>query len=325
MGDAPVHASPVEKRYDTDEALAAVGGHHHRIHLHHRGREKRREKEQAGRQGSNATLQDSYKHGLRLHLDGTTSSHSSQTRLFRSGSPTPSIASSMSNNRGEAAPQSPDEVNSKEKGRGRGLFGILGGRSKDKDKGADNKRSLKPKASEPMLNSGTSSSAVSDTKPRGGSSGEHITPRAFEFASVAELAAKKKADASRRGFSDTGKDPRGMGRRSKNGNSSNPMEYRLDTSFADQASWLKQGVETQLPEAVSWEPPESWATLGMDPAGDIAPDEEPNDESGREDSHTVRSLRTKHVDTPLTGYSIAFGYSVRTPPSPPSPANCLLQ
>lgn len=323
MGDAPVHASPVEKRYDTDEAIAATSGHHHRIHIH-RGREKRREKELAGRQGSNATLQDSYKHGLRLHLDGTASSHSSQTRLFRSGSPTPSIASSMSNNRIELAPQSPDEVGSKEKGRGRGLFSRLG-ISKDKDKGGDNKRTLKPKASESMINSGAPNSVISDSTPRDGSSSEHMNPRAYDFASTPQLLAKKKEHASRRGFSDAGKDPRGLGRKSKNGSLNTPMEYRIDTSFSDQASWLKQGVETQLPEAVSWEPPESWATLGMDPTGNFPPDEEPNDDSGGEDSHTVGSLRMKPVDAALTGYSTAFGYSARTPLSLPSLANCLLQ
>lgn len=317
----------MEKRYDTDEALAAASGHHHRIHLH-RGREKRREKEIAGRQGSDAALQDSYKRGLRLHLDGTASGYSSQTRLFRSGSPTPSIASSISNNRIEALPQSPDEVNPKEKGKGRGLFSKLGfSKDKDQSKSGD-KRTLRPKASEPALNA--SNLALNSALPeaassRSGSRSEHINPRLYDFASPGQLAAKRQDHINRRGFNDTGKDPRGLGRKSKNGNLQTPMEFRIDTSFSDQDSWLKPGMETQLPEAISWEPPESWATLGVDPNADVAPDEEPNDENGGEESHTVWSKCLGTAGEILTEYSTVFGYSVRTRPLLRYLANCQLQ
>lgn len=306
-----------------DDAFSTSSSHtHHRIHLP-RGRTKARDKDNSRPPTSaDPTLAEQYRRGLRVHLDGTASSHSSQTRLLRSGSPTPSIASSLSNH----PPLSPsDDVDRKGKG---SLWTKMGQKfvKKDKEKGGAEtsaNRRLRPKTSEPMLNSASNSSSHVMAK-RGSGSNEHGNPRMLDYATQEQLQAFRNSERARlgvgrRGVSDSGKDPRK--RSNKSGNLEAPTAFHIDTSFSDQNEWLVPGGSTNLPEAISWEPPESWASLGMETQQDVAPDEE-QDAEASEDNQTVSLSIAIGRSICLTIFSTVFGYSVPIRHLQLSPASC---
>ncbi|TGZ78613.1 PP2C-domain-containing protein [Ascodesmis nigricans] len=306
LGDAPVHDSPVEKR-DMDDSFSTSSSHtHHRIHLP-RGRTKARDKDQ-GRPPTSAdpALSEPYRRNIRLQLDGTSSSHSSQ-RFLRSGSPTPSVASSLSNN----PLLSPgEEAERKAKA---SLWSKMGLRKKDKDKAApDANRRLRSKASEPMLNTGTNVSVHIMAK-RGSGSNEHGNPRILDYATPEQIAALRQGregssrlGPGRRGMSDAGKETRK--RSLKPGGLEAPTAFNLDTSFSDQNEWLVPGGAPNLPETISWEPPESWATLGSEHPPEIAPDE--GQDEGDDGDNQTYCIRVFRADSTFATLSCKLQASV---------------
>jgi adenylate cyclase len=272
--------------------------------MHFRGRPKHRDKnldkELPPRPSKDGGWGD-YRKGLKLHLDGTASPYSSQTHLMRSSSPTPSFASSLSNN----APRSPGDSS---KGKGFAIWNKLDKMMK-KDRGKEIEKEgrlplLRSKASEPLL----SSAGVSPVASKRGSGGhnEYVNPRAMDYASIEQIAAVKtsKGQDGRR----DGKKDQFSGRKGRGGKTGQEEEegqsFRIDTDFSDldqfvkrqtsspnpNSSWL-DNTEAQ-PDNTAWEPPESWGLLGQPQATEAAADVEESNDNGPEDAqYCIRVFR----------------------------------
>jgi adenylate cyclase len=230
-----------------------------------------------------------HRKGLRLHLDGTASSHSSQTRLIRPGSPTPSVASSLSNN----PPRSPSENT---QGKKHSFWGSLLGKSKDDKDDKDSSQSTrskgsKGKSSEPITVSASGISPVHVTPKRGPATCEYVNPRTLDYAPVEMVQqARRKGGAGipgvragKRGVSYEGPDSRGglvanrRGPRGAKDMGKQPTQFTLDTDLSNihefvkptgaqsaepgpgtSFSWENQEKTPPVGTEITWEPPESW-------------------------------------------------------------------
>ncbi|KAA8909492.1 hypothetical protein FN846DRAFT_776233 [Sphaerosporella brunnea] len=303
IGDAPVHEAPFfERRHDSEDATASTSSHHaHRLHF--RGRPKHRDKnldkDLPAKPGKEGILGD-YRKGLKLHLDGTASSHSSQTQLIRSSSPTPSIASSLSNN----VPRSPGDPGSK--GKSFAIWNRIIKKDKAKEHSEKDSRlpKLRSKASEPLLNSPGISPIVLSSKRGSGGHNEYVNSRAMDYASVEQIAAVK-SSKGQDGRKD-GKKDQLSGRKGRVGKAGQEEEqdFRIDTDFSNldefvkrqtsppdpNSSWL-DNTEAQ-PDNTTWEPPESWGLPSQPQAAEEPVDVEENNESGPEDAqYCIRVFR----------------------------------
>ncbi|KAG0634409.1 phosphatase 2C-domain-containing protein [Tuber brumale] len=318
LGDAPVRDAPIDdrQRYGSEDASAS-SSHSHRLHLH-RNRNKERDKEKdrafekelpprpssASKDSISLSGQD-YRRGLRLHLDGTASSHSSQTRLIRPGSPTPSIASSLSNN----PPKSPGENTQKKASLWDKIW------KKDKEQSGDSEkegsiRSKRSKFSEkptdPLNVSTSGISPVHTTPKRGSGSGEFVNPRTFEYAPVEQMPARKqitgkapesygRVKAAKRGvlYEAPGGKDLGSNRRCRGSKGSEEAgtTFQLDSDFSNIHDIVKEPGPAQAsdPPDITWKPPESWDS--RDPEN-VAPEKTAEDEGGEEDAqYCIRVFR----------------------------------
>lgn len=324
LGDAPVHETPVQDRdrYQSDNRSVS-NSHTHKIHLRgrkdkDRERDKYLDKELPPRPSTasrDSAAGNDYRRGLKLHLDGTASSHSSQTRLVgRSGSPTPSIASSLSNN----PPRSPGEPQKKgfiwDK-----MDKFLGRRDKERGNGDFEKpRGLRGKKSEPMLGNGNGASPVNIAGTKRGSAGEYVNPRAMDYAPVDQITALKNRGPSdpgrskgpRRGFSydDPKKEAAAAGRKQRNGKADpEGTTFALDTDLSNPSEFVKPVAHTppgpdtswlveEPPSGVNWGPPESWAvapaskSAAEDSEEDVE-DVQPEDEAQLVAQYCIRVFR----------------------------------
>lgn len=202
LGEAPVRDAPIMEMlgFAPEEPATA---HSHRLHLHRsKNKDRDRDRERDRDRGSDKELPPrpssaqreplgfsghDYHKGLRLHLDGTASSHSSQTRLIRPGSPTPSIASSLSNNPpkspGENPPKKPslwDKIWKKDKEPGGGSSGG----DTEKDANTSSTRAKKSNSvDKPTDPVGISTSGISPVTvtTSGAGSGEFVQLRGFDY------------------------------------------------------------------------------------------------------------------------------------------------
>lgn len=227
-------------------------------------------------------------------MDGTASSHSSQTRLIRPGSPTPSIASSLSNN----PPKSPGENFQKTKS---SLWGKIWKKEKegqpDSEKGSSPPtRGKLPKgeSSEPITvaASGISPVHVTPKRPSNVSGNEFVNPRSLEYAPVEVMQQRKRmlgrtpdihgrVGAAKRGVSYEGPESRRdlvLSRRGRTKDSEKRgTEFELDTDLTNLhgvvkapgalsaepgpgTSFLWENQEKTPPVGadITWKPPESW-------------------------------------------------------------------
>ncbi|KAI5838347.1 phosphatase 2C-domain-containing protein [Morchella snyderi] len=300
LGDAPVHEAPIQiddRRLDQGEQ-SSTSSHSHRFIHRSKNRDKDRDKgldKELPQRPSSAHkeslsfsgLGHDHRKGHRIHLDGTASSHSSQTRLIRPGSPTPSVASSQSNN----PPRSPSENTQSKK---HFLWGSIFGKSKDdKDDSSQSTRSKgsKGKSSEPITVSASGISPVHVTPKRGPATCEYVNPRTLDYASVEMVQqARRKGGtgipgvrASKRGASYEGPDSRGgLGAnrhrpRGAKDIGKQPTQFTLDTDLSNihefvkptgalsaepgpgtSSSWENQEKTPPVGTEITWEPPESW-------------------------------------------------------------------
>ena len=330
MGDAPVHEIPIsDRRYEQENASTSTTSSHTHRGLHLRGRnknrdkhaekekekdrerEREREKDLPPRPGSSKdSMFGDCRRGLKLHLDGTASSHSSQARLIRSGSPTPSMASTLSGN----PPRSPGggEVNAKTKGFLRNKIDKL--IKKDKDKAHDGEMvsdtaaaanrgpRLRAKASEPALS--TLASAPGSKRGSGGHN-EYITPRLMEYASVDQIKTAAKQDARKDGKKEQAAKRKGGGGGGQQGvkdEQETEAPFHINTDFSDIDQFVTpapdpnssgpDNADAQPPAEAKWEPPESWASQGLAPLSAEASEAEGENESGPEDAqYCIRVFR----------------------------------
>jgi len=246
-----------------------------------------------------------YRKGLKLQLDGTASPHSSQTRLIRSGSPTPSVASTLSGNR----PRSPGgEGNAKTKSYIRNKLDKFVGKGKGKVYGGGESLEsassrvprLRAKTSEPALNTFTYEPAPTMKGP--GGQNEYTNPRAVEYASVDQIKAATKQDGKKDGKKDQATGRKGRGHKGEE-EEGTPFHITNDFSDIDQfvnraapapdpnSSWL-DNTEAQPVDKAQWEPPESWATQGVAPPSGETSEVEEENESGPEDAqYCIRVFR----------------------------------
>ncbi|CAZ83205.1 unnamed protein product [Tuber melanosporum] len=336
LGDAPVRDAPIvdRQRYGSEDTSAS-SSHSHRLHLH-RNRNKERDKEKdrafekelpprpssASKDSMSLSGQD-YRRGLRLHLDGTASSHSSQTRLIRPGSPTPSIASSLSNN----PPKSPGENTQKKTSLWDKIW------KKDKEQSGDSEkegsiRSKRSKFSEkptdPLNVSTSGISPVHTTPKRGSGSNEFVNPRAFDYAPVEQMPARKqitgkapesygRVKAAKRGvltYEAPGGKDLGSNRRCRGSKGSEEAgtTFQLDSDFSnihdivklpgpaqasdpgpDNPRLIHEEMAPPARSDITWKPPESWDS--GDPEN-VAPEKTVEDEGGEEDAqYCIRVFR----------------------------------
>lgn len=306
MHDAPIAID--ERRFERDDNQSSASSHSHRLHIHRKGRDKDRDrdrgldKELPPRPSSahkesmslHGLTGHDYRKGLRLHLDGTASSHSSQTRLVRPGSPTPSIASSLSGN----PPRSPSENLTKAKS---SLWGKIWGKEKDGQVDSEKEcatamrgKASKGKSSEPItvIASGISPVHVIPKRPFNTSGSEFTNPRSLEYAPVEMMQQRKRmlrapgihGGTTKRGVAYEGPESRrDMARRLGRG-SKDPekhgTEFQLDTDFSNLHDivkapgalsaepgpgisfiWENQEKTPPVGADITWEPPESWGSV----------------------------------------------------------------
>lgn len=280
-----MHETPVQDRSWRDDQESTGSSHSHRIHI--RGRPKvslDKELPRTPQGDSYGGHKDYFSRSAKnqVHLDGTASLGSSQSRLIRSVSPTPSVASSLSIN----APKSPGEIpKSRLWGRFGGLGGLVGRRDKthDKDSEGNGSRRLRSKASEPMLN--TNGGPPISAGKRGSAGSEHHT-RNYDYM----YAETKKGK---------GVDPKRAGRSKKHGGFQPAEEEHLplaiDMDFSKEETFrnLSAGaVPTDKPwlpeeppeQKVSWQAPESWDTLKVKAGEAPETEQEPEEDEGKEDA-----------------------------------------
>lgn len=301
MHDAPIQID--ERRFDQGDQ-SSTSSHSHRLHLHRsknrdkdKDRDKRLDKELPPRPSSAQKdsismtgLGHDYRKGLRLHLDGTASSHSSQTRLIRPGSPTPSIASSLSNN----PPKSPGENPQKKSSLWDKLWKKGDGQDSEKESSPPTRGKLsKGKSSEPITVTASGISPVHVTPKRGPANNEFVNPRTLDYAPVEMVQARKqmlgrapdihgRVRAAKRGVSYEGPESRrdlGMNRRGRSSKDPEKQgtEFQLDTDLSNihdivkppgpqsaepgpGTSFLWENQEKTPPVGadITWKPPESW-------------------------------------------------------------------
>lgn len=324
MHDTPIPID--ERRFERDDNQSSTSSHSHRLHLHRKGRDKDRDrdkgldKELPPRPSSahkesmslHGLTGHDYRKGLRLHMDGTASSHSSQTRLARPGSPTPSIASSLSGN----PPKSPGENLTKSKS---SLWGKLWGKEKDgqgdsEKEGSQQSRGKgsKGKPSEPITvtASGISPVHVTPKRPFNASGSEFVNPRSLEYAPVEAVQWKRLrppgSQNAKRGMSYEGPESRRENARNRMGRGPKDpekqgTEFQLDTDFSNLhdivkapgalsaepgpgTSFLWENQEKTPPVGadITWKPPESWDSVNP---GEIA------EKSGEEEGDEVEDAQ----------------------------------
>lgn len=306
-----MHETPIaidERRFDREDQ-SSTSSHSHRLHLHRKNRDKDKDrdkgldKELPPRPSSahkeslslHGLTGHDYRKGLRLHLDGTASSHSSQTRLIRPGSPTPSIASSLSIN----PPKSPGENPQKTKS---SLWDKIW--KKEKEQGDSEKEGSPPtrggkvskgKGSEPVTvaASGISPVHVTPKRPSNAGGNEFVNPRSLEYAPMEVMQQRKRmlsrapdihgrVGVAKRGVSYEGPESRRdlvlnrRGRSSKDPGKQG-TEFQLDTDFSNLhdivkvpgttsaepgpgTSFLRESQEKTPPVGadITWKAPESW-------------------------------------------------------------------
>ncbi|KAI5789099.1 hypothetical protein EDC01DRAFT_631149 [Geopyxis carbonaria] len=334
LGVAPIQDTPVhDKQFNHDE-ITTGSTYTNRIT---RGRRQERDKaldKELPRPPTTAFENPfpsyGYPKNLKLHLDGTASLQSSVTRLPRSGSPTPSVASSLSNN----APRSPGELGGKHKGLWAGIGKLVkGGRDRTQEidkEGASthgSARRLGRKVSEPMLNGSNNGISPAGLK-RGSGSQEHVHPRALDYASVDQVSAAKSTgkvpENKVRGVKlDMRKDSRRKGRAKLGPEQDAEVQkpFQLSTDFSDigtfvkrtepgpDSSWLIGDEPTAGSEEVKWEPPESWATKLEFPEEDV--DKVADEESGPEETQGAQyCIRVFRADTTFATLSCKLQASV---------------
>lgn len=366
MHDTPIPID--ERRFERDDNQSSASSHSHRLHLHRKGRDKDRDrdkgldKELPPRPSSahkesmslHGLTGHDYRKGLRLHLDGTASSHSSQTRLIRPGSPTPSIASSLSGN----PPKSPGENLTKAKS---SLWGKLWGKEKDgqidsEKEGSQQTRGKgsKGKPSEPITvtASGISPVHVTPKRPFNTSSSEFVNPRSLEYAPVELVQTRKRmlrapgihggVGVTKRGVSHDGLESRRDNARNRMGRGPKDpekqgTEFQLDTDFSNLhdivkasaepgpgTSFLLENQERTPPVGadITWKPPESWDSINP---GEVA------EKSGEEEGDEVEDaqvfifsrMRFARQTSQCSRFtSIAYGYFGQTQHSLRYPAGC---
>lgn len=305
LGDAPIHETPIyDRRFDRDEGSSSTS-HTSRgiLRGRHKNRDKNLNKELPSRptSGKEASLLlgGDYPKSLKLHLDGTASSHSSQTRLNRASSPTPSLASTLSMH----PPRSPaGEGNNKIKG---GLWNKLKTiNRKDKERVMDPERNssstrlprLRQKSSEPTLNINPGFSMG-----KRGSNGYydlHSNPRAMDYQSVAQMAAEKgaaKARKGRKGGQDEASklNPTGLSTDFKNIHEFVNLNNQKSRPPDPNTSWMIDvGIKPTVHDSIGWEAPESWATMGaQEPSADVADAEEDEGNVPEDTQYCIRVFR----------------------------------
>lgn len=372
MHDTPIPID--ERRFERDDNQSATSSHSHRLHLHRKGRDKDRDRDkgldkelpprpssaQKDSMPSHGLTGHDYRKGLRLHLDGTASSHSSQTRLIRPGSPTPSIASSLSGN----PPKSPGENPTKAKS---SLWGKLWGKEKDGQTDSEKESSQqtrgkgsKGRPSEPITvtASGISPVHVTPKRPFNTSSSEFVYPRSLEYAPVELVQQRKRmlrapgihggVGVTKRGVSYEGPESRRDNARNRRGPKDpekQGTEFQLDTDFSNLhdivkapgarsaepgpgATFLWENQERTPPVGadITWKPPESWDSINP---GEVA------EKSGEEEGDEVEDAQvfiiflrihfTRQVIECSRFTSTAYGYFARTRHSQRYPAGCKQQ
>jgi adenylate cyclase len=164
----------------------------------------------------------------------------------------------------------------------------------DKEKVVDSEKDgnlarprLGRKSSEPVLSGTTVSPNIS--KRGSGSHNEYLHPRILDYASIEQITAAKKG-------------PRGRGWK---GGQEEQDSFQIDTDFSNldefvkrqgtppdpSSSWLDD-IGAQPNTAPTWEPPESWATQGVQHPSAEPSDVEDETESGPEDAqYCIRVFR----------------------------------
>ncbi|KAL7268125.1 cysteinyl-tRNA synthetase [Rhizina undulata] len=305
LGDAPVHDSPVvdQQRYQGEEAPTSSSSHSHRIHLR-RNKEKERDDEKSYNKelpprpssaGKDSFLNEHLRRAPRLNLDGNVSSYSSQTKLVRPGSPTPSIASSLSNN----PPRSPGDNTQKKYSNS--IWNKLE-KLRKKEKSTDHDKEISPstkskrqreKMQEPLHVAVSGVPPIKPTPTRG-TGNEYANPRPSDYALVEQQMRTRKqvsgkggqetygkAKGNRRGTPYEASDgKRGLGLGPNRLGRNKPVEegttFQLDTDFSNlgdivklpgllvatppdpNSSWLNSEETPPLGADITWEPPESW-------------------------------------------------------------------
>lgn len=214
--------------------------------------------------------------------------------MLRSASPTPSVASSLS----QYAPRSPGELPPKGSKIWKKLGGLVSGGRGDKDKhdkDADgNLKRLRNKSSEPLLKTSTGTPPIGAGK-RGSGGSDYVHPRLLDYMPVSDI---KKA----------GKGLEGKSGRSKKKQAQQqeqdfiPLAIDLDISREElfrnphsssdvppkDSSWFQDDTTEKKHE---WVPPESWDTWDLTSTNDVV-DLEPDSEKepGVEDIQVRGSL-----------------------------------
>ena len=279
-----MHEVPVDGagRHETESTTTTTSSHSHR-NLYFRGRHKNRDKNHPDaaallpRPSKEAsTFLSEYRRNHR-NLDSgaaasTSSFSSSQTRLLRASSPTPSVASAMSN-----PPRSPPSEREHNGSKKASIWGRIDKFVKySREKPSDNPdrddnsfssfsssrlpkgmAGLRSKSSEPLLTSGPaggSTSPASASKRGSGGHPEPLNPRAMDYPSAEHMTLAKTPSASSaraqaapdgtRHAARKGSRPAHAHAAATGAKTGHHDDFRIDTDFSDLDQFVKRQTTT---------------------------------------------------------------------------------